>query len=295
MPKTLILVAMALGLSLVSASAEEAHDLLVDGQPWLRTVTPPFDDSTKAARDETFKVYTHVYNFDGDAFITKGHGGKYSHHRGLFIGWLSTTFNDAEVDTWHMRGSYQRHAKWLDQSPGAQSEIVEWCTDDGEPFISETRTITAKPGPNNTRIIDFASELTALNADIALRGDLQHAGMQIRLANEVSRHEETTQYILPQGATENENDEVIGAWWVLGSAEVEGKRYWIMHMTPPSHPLGVPVYSIRRYARFGAFFEPDLKQGQPYPLTFRILVSETELDREAAQALYDDYAQTATE
>ena len=61
-------------------------------------------------------------------------------------------------------------------------------------------------------------------------------------------------------------------------------------MTPQDHPTGVPVYSIRRYARFGAFFESDLAQDKPLTVRFRILVSEAELDQAACQALYEAYS-----
>jgi hypothetical protein len=61
-------------------------------------------------------------------------------------------------------------------------------------------------------------------------------------------------------------------------------------MTPKDHPTGEPVYSIRRYARFGAFFEPDLEEGTPLVLNFRIVLSQSELDQKACEALYKAYA-----
>ena len=283
-------------LSVGAARASEAtgFDLTVDGGPWLHTVTSPYDDSSKSARDQSYKVYTHLYDFAGKEFITKGHGGKYSHHRGLFIGWRETHVGQETYDTWHMPDCYQLHMKWLKKGSGEDegilSNVIEWRTNEGDAFIREVRSIRAFPGENGLRIVDFTSELTALKGTIRLRGDLQHAGMQIRLANEVSLHEGSTKYVLPEGSEELEDDKVVGAWWVVCSAEIGGKRYWVMHMTPPDHPYGVPVYSIRRYARFGAFFEPDLQPGMPTALSFRIVLSEKELDRAAAQALYDQYS-----
>ena len=281
-----------LTLGAASVAAEEAYDLLVDGRPWLRTMIA-YDNSSKAAREKTYKVFTHIYDFDGQNFLTKGAGGKYTHHRGLFIGWNKTHVAGQEYDTWHMTDCYQRHVEWLDPKTGSessrQSEVIEWCELNGEPFIREVRTITAKPGADGMRIIDFSSELTSLKGTIQLRGDLQHAGMQLRLANEVSRHEDSTRYLLPKGAEELHDDEVVGAWWVVCSAVIDGERYWIAHMTSSMHPLGVPVYSIRRYARFGAFFEPDLEEGVPLRLSFRVVVSDREIDARKAQALYVEY------
>jgi hypothetical protein len=63
-----------------------------------------------------------------------------------------------------------------------------------------------------------------------------------------------------------------------------------MHMTPPDHSGGIPLYSIRPYARFGAFFEPDLTKGEPLIVRFRIVVSESEITPERAAELYSDYS-----
>jgi Family of unknown function (DUF6807) len=268
----------------------ESLALSLDGKTWLRTMTTPFKPED---RGNTYKVFTHIYDFEGKAPITKGAGGKFTHHRGMFIGWNHTHVDGRQYDTWHMKECHQRHVAWAKPEATAdtatQTEEVHWMPDGGEPFVKEVRRITAAPGEGGLRVFDFQSTLTSLKGAIQLRGDLQHAGMQVRLADEVSKHEETTSYILPEGIEEQGDNRVEGAWWACCSAEVGGKRYWIVHMTPQTHPMGVPVYSIRRYARFGAFFEPDLAEGKPLELNFRVVVSEKELDQAACQALYDAY------
>jgi len=273
------------------ADPDVSKDLSVGGTPWLRTMITPFD---QAREEETYKVYTHVLDFAGEKPITKGPGGLYSHHRGLFIGWKDTLVNGEDCDTWHMPNCLQNHVEWVSVDEGdtasKQVETVSWTTRDGKPFIQEERTIKAAASPEGYRIIDFESELRSVAGDIELKGDLQHAGMQIRMADEVSEHQDTTEYILPEGATENANDEVVGGWWACGSMVVGGKRYWIAHMTPPDHPGGQPVYSIRRYARFGAFTEHTLKEGTPLHLRYRCVVSEKALTRTDCEKLYQDYA-----
>lgn len=271
---------------------EQRLDLLVDGRRWLGTVFTPYDE---AHRENTYKVYTHLYDFEGAAPITKGPGGKYSHHRGLFIGWKKTSVDGRVLNVWEMPNSSQRHVAWLELSCGADSarqvERIHWCDPEGKPFIEEIRTITAQAGESGLRIFDFISEVRSLAATIQLRGDLHHAGMQVRIADEVSDHEDTTRYILPEGADEVEKDKVIGAWWVCCSPVVRDKRYWLIHMTPKDHPTGQPVYSIRRYARFGAFFEADVEEGKPLATRFRIILSDQELSRDACEALYQAYVQ----
>ena len=283
---------LAVGLSCGAAgfSFEEGLNLTLDQKPWLRTVTTPFMPDF---REDTYKVYTHLYDFDGIAPITKGPGGKYTHHRGMFIGWKDTLVGENDYDTWHMPNCTQRHVRWrqleVAEGTASQAEDIAWCDADGAPFITEIRRISAQPGNNGLRIFDFYSTLTSVKGTIHLRGDLQHAGMQVRMANEVSEHEDSTQYLLPEGAEELDNDKVVGAWWVCCSPVVRETRYWVVHMTPADHPTGQPVYSIRRYARFGAFFETDLVEGQPLDLAFRVVVATRELNREKCAALYRAY------
>jgi hypothetical protein len=269
---------------------EESMDLRLADATWLRTITTPLSGQH---REATYKVFTHIYDFEGTAPITKGVGGKFTHHRGLFIGWNHTMVGGKRYDTWHMTNCSQEHIAWLDLTSDAhaasQVQEVRWNDELGKTFITEFRTIRAAPGDAGIRIVDFQSKLRSTRGTIMLNGDLQHAGMQVRLANEVAEHEETTKYILPAGAEELEDDKVVDAWWVACSAEIGGKRYWIIHMTPARHPLGVPVYSIRRYARFGAFFEPILEEGKMLELNFRIVVSDKELTQEQCQALYEAY------
>lgn len=260
-------------------------DVVRDGAIWLRTEHAPFDP---ADRESTYKVYTQVYDFAGAAPITKGTGGKYPHHRGMFIGWNDTYVDGKEYDTWHMRDCTQEYAGAVENAaPGSASFRVDWKDNDGKTFIEETRTVAASEA-DGVRLFDFTSTVTAIGAPIQFRGDLQHAGMQIRMASEVSDHEDTTSFILPAGAVEEDDDAVPGAWWACASVEVGGKRYWVLHMTGPDL-TEAPVYSIRQYARFGAFWEPDVPAGTPTTWRFRVAVSEKELTQADCQAFFDAY------
>lgn len=287
LPTLAVAVITAGALSAFAAPAlPETIDYNVDGQPWLRTMAKPHDLKN---REETYKVYTHILSFDGKEPITKGPGGKFPHHRGLFIGWKDTLINGEDLDTWHMTNSYQQLVG-TKEADGKQTLFVAWNDlKDNKTIITEARTLSAH-ADGDTRLIDFATSLTAVDSKIELKGDLQHAGMQVRMAQEVAEHEDSTSYILPEGAVSGDDDKVTGAWWACCSCVVDGKRYWLVHMSPPSTPGGVPVYSIRKYARFGAFFEPTLEPGKPLDLHFRVAVSEKELDQKACQALYDAFA-----
>ena len=65
---------------------DEQADLSYADRPVLRYMYHAFDDSSKEAREKTKKVFHHLFTPDGSRLITKGPGGKYSHHRGLFYG-----------------------------------------------------------------------------------------------------------------------------------------------------------------------------------------------------------------
>lgn len=287
--------------------AGDHYDLVVDGKVWLRTMTPKYDANN---REETYKVYTHLLDFDGVGPITKGPGGKFPHHRGLFIGWKDTMVNGVDIDTWHMvkEPCTQQHVKWAPlktSSDGVtQSEEIRWADGSDKTFINEIRAITASPGENGLRIFDFQSKLASVAGKIELKGDLQHAGMQVRMAQEVADRDDaevkakapadqrSTKYLLPEGAKTEPDDRVTGAWWACCSCEVGGKRYWIVHMTHPSTCKDAPVYSVRLYARFGAFWEPTLEEGMPQQYNFRIVLSDKPLDVAACQKLYDAYAKS---
>lgn len=297
-----LLAAALLAFFATAATAEAAKtlpdtlDLSVGGAPWLRTMCAPFDP---ARNEETYKVYTHILDFSGKAPITKGPGGKYPHHRGLYIGWKDTLIDGVDYDTWHMSNSIQQLTA-AENAPGMQTLSIDWRDREGNNLIQEKRIIRAH-ADGELRVIDFNSNLSAVKSKVELKGDLQHAGMHVRMAQEVAERDEaetkakttskdSTSYILPEGAQSLPDDKVTGAWWVCCSFVVEGKRYWAVHMSAPDTPGGVPVYSIRKYARFGSFFEPTLEPQKPLSLNFRIIVSEKELDQKTCQALYDAYA-----
>lgn len=280
---------------------EQGLDVKVDGVTWLRTVITPFDGEYPELH---YKVYTHLYDFAGALPITKGDGGKYPHHRGLFIGWKDTRAGDQLVDTWSRSTSggklpgFQQWIEWtrlaIYARDATQEARILWAASGGASFMEEVRTIRAFEAGAGLRALDFRSTLRSLGGTIELRGDPQHAGMHVRMAQEVAENEGETRFLLPAGARALEDDTVEGAWWVCASMPVRGKRYWVLHMTSPELPTGVPVYSIRKYGRFGAFFEPDVAEGKDFEAAFRIIWTETPLDQEACEALYRDFAAAET-
>ncbi len=228
--------------------------------------------------EETFKTFHHIYHFDGDGFITKGHGGLYSHHRGLFLGWNRTRSGDDSWDFWYgPNQETQRHREYLSEREitgpvvGRTASRTDWKDPEERILVTDTREVTAWWIDEDTLILDFAIELTAATGDVHLGGDAHHAGFQFRASQEVAENQETTAFIHPESAVSLSNDIWEDAPWFVGLFTVNRHRYSVFHADHPSNP-GPTHYSTRNYGRFGAFFTADLEEETPLTLRYRILI-----------------------
>ena len=141
---------------------------------------------------DTYKPYLHVMDAAGERPITKGPGGQFPHHRGIFIGFNRMSAGGKNYDLWHMSGGPQVHQKFLDQQAGADqarfTSLVHWNTKDGQTLLEEERTFVfrAVDAPGLVKV-DVTSKLKAVGGDVVLAGDPEHAGVQYRPADEVDR------------------------------------------------------------------------------------------------------------
>ena len=190
-----------------------------------------YDKSSPERLAETYKPYLHVFDAEGKQPITKGPGGLFTHHRGIFIGWRKITFQGRDYDRWHMKGGEIVHQKFLDQKAGADeasfTSLTNWNDAAGKPFLVEERTMTFHRGPAPVRlVIDFHTKLTAPRGDVTLGGDPEHAGVQYRPANEVDRKQ--TIYVFPKENAELPQGPrlpVGGRDLCAGRQEVQRGRY----------------------------------------------------------------------
>jgi hypothetical protein len=94
----------------------------------------------------TCKVYHHVFAPDG-RLLTKGLGGVYEHHRGLFIGWNKVRCGGKTFDFWHCsKGETQRFVAF--EQPGLmgladdwQVARIDWVAPDGKTLLHERRAM----------------------------------------------------------------------------------------------------------------------------------------------------------
>ena len=253
-----------------------------------------YDTSTGDKRTETYKPYLHVFDADGKAPITKGSGGQYTHHRGIFIGWNKITVDGKEYDRWHMKGGEQVHQKFIaqeaDVSHATVTSLVLWtgATAADKPIIEEERTMTFRRAPAPAyALIDFTSKLKAVAGDVTLDGDPEHAGVHFRAANEVDTKQ--TMYVYPKEKAKPHADldyPWVGETYVLGD-----KHYSVVEMNHPDNPKGTKFSAYRDYARFGAFCKAGIKSGETLTVKYRFLVAEGEMPPvEMIQKNFNEFA-----
>ena len=266
-------------------------DVLLDGKVAARYMYA-HDTSSKERTAETYKPYLHVFDADGKAPITKGAGGDFPHHRGIYIGWNKISFGGKSYDRWHMKGGDQVHQKFTRQAfnPGEATftSVVLWQADSPDKaIIEEERTTIVRRAPAPGRItIDFRSKLKAPNGDVKLDGDPEHAGIHFRPAQEVSRKDTT--YLYPKERADAHKD--VDYPWVGESFTVGGKRHSVVHINHPSNPTGTRYSAYRDYGRFGAFPKAEIKSGEALTVQYRFVIADGEMPpAETIQKWADDF------
>ncbi|MBK8978923.1 MAG: PmoA family protein [Planctomycetes bacterium] len=253
-----------------------AETVSLRGRPVLR-----FEHGYDPARaEDTFKVFHHVFALHDDGVLTKGAGGYFSHHRGLFAGWNVTRVAGAERawDFWHGTGGARqvlRGASHRALGPVCADEehAIDWIAGDGETLVREVRHLTLWDGGDECRIIDLDIRLQpGGDRPVSLRGDPQHGGVQFRAVDAVHDAEAETRYRRPATAQGTGNDVWTDLGWAIGSFRIRGARYEVLHMTHPANP-GRWVYSTRAYGRFGSFAVLELQPGVETRLRFRVIVA----------------------
>ncbi|QDU58145.1 DUF6807 family protein [Aeoliella mucimassa] len=294
------------------ADNEEKHEceLTLNGSPLVRYMYAPIDESNGERRAETYKPYLHVFSPDGSKIITKGPGGLFPHHRGIFYGFNRITYGDGKkCDTWHCHGkAFTEHERFsmMESYPtsGAIESVVYWHGQEGEVFATEERTMQVGQVDGMTQI-DFVSTLTpAKNIDkIHLDGDPQHAGVQFRASQKVpDETAKQTYYLRPdgkgkEGETRNwdqnkpDSDEsklCIDLPWHAVCFVLDGERYTVVRCNHPENPKPAR-YSERDYARFGSYFATDVTPEKPLTVKYRFVVKQGELTVDECKAICDGF------
>jgi len=260
------------------------------------------DESSEQRIFETYKVFHHVFDEKGQNLLTNGPDGEkpytkeilYPHHRGIFIGWNKLQFNGESYDTWHMsKGVRQIHHKFLankgDAEKATSTVLIHWKNGDGKVMIEEKRTMTVyKPGNGAIVMLDFETELKAINGEVYLDGDPEHAGFQYRPHDDVAKGsaDVKAKYLFHKEGIDPKKDKDLP--WVALEYGLNDKQYSVQYMSAPANPNADAVYSAYRdYGRFGEFSKHTIGAGQTLKLLYRIRISKGSLpDRKSLAKQY---------
>lgn len=267
-------------------------DILHGGKSVVRYMYA-FDTSSDEARHATYKVYHHVMDPSGDQPITKGPGGKFTHHRGLFIGFARTRHGGKSYDLWHMKnGCTLVHQKFVETKTTGHSATVsstiDWRISPETTIIEELRTVEAHFDDSEAHVVvDWSSELKAVAGDVLLSADPEHGGMQYRPANEVAENK-SAKYTFPAPDTDPKRDKDLA--WVALTYRLGEQTYTVQQMRHPENPIDSVFSAYRDYGRFGNYFSTTIADGETLKLNYRFRITLGDApSREQLAAHYRQY------
>ena len=274
-------------------------DLLFDGRKVTRYMYA-LDRSTKQRVLETYKTFLHVFDAAGENLLTNGPDGLnpymtdkilYPHHRGIFIGWNRLEFAGSRYDFWHMgeQGRVQKAERFLELIAGPvfarSNSLVHWNNKDGRTIIAEQRKTTVFRQEDPTiLLLEFVTDLKAVNGDVMLDGDPEHAGFQYRPHDGVAKggKEVKAAYLFHEEGIDPKKDKDLP--WAAMSYGLNDKRYSVLYMDCPDNPRPVIYSAYRDYGRFGAFFKKKINDGDTLRLKYRIWITEGPMPERAKLA-----------
>jgi hypothetical protein len=270
----------------------------------------------------TYKPFDHVYSFKPATqpstqpadnrgtyrTITKGPGGQFPHHRGIYFGFNKTAYGDF----WHCPDVSQRHESFDTSRELAgplaakMCSTTNWVGKDDKPKFRDTREVTAWRVSDDELVLDYDITLETLTAQPEkLAGDAHHAGFHFRGANELAntadkrRRGGGAHYVFPESAKLIKDDVWGNLPWVNANFELFGRRYSVTHMDAPANP-DPTTYSSRPYGRFGAFFTGEVTQDKPIKVSYRLVIRDitggatTQPAKADVEAEYESFAKPVT-
>jgi hypothetical protein len=225
------------------------------------------------------------------------------HHRGIFIGWQQVKSDLGTASLWGMgtgaRGSEPATMRVVelekltsDKDSATIVARLEWRAGTKDPagsslLLTETRTMKiSRPAPGVAAQVDTTFRLKPAR-DLSLDGNVQHAGIHMRVAYPVVDHASETSYLWsPASAptagkgysktSTGQTGSVVGRdlQWGEFLFPLHDRWYSALQMNSPKNP--VEEFSTREYGRFGFFFKKDLKRDENLEVKYRFLVKNAE-------------------
>lgn len=291
----------ALGQFTWNDTAGKHLELTFQNRALARYVYEAIDTSSPERREETYKPFCHLYSSHWKHYgelLTKGPGGKFTHHRGVFYGFSKISYTDGagvlhrNIDTWHCRKAHQVHRRFTetgsdDKGAWFTSEI-DWIGDDGKTFAVEARTMRFSLADRDL-VVDFESLLTSKVPALRLDGDPQHAGFHFRAHNDVhDKTQNATYYIRPgtgvgkpgvavNWSDKNDTEQTRDLPWKAMCFTLIGTLNTVVYLDHPGNPKPARS-SERQYGRFGTYFATEMTPEKPLRVRYRLVVHPGELE-----------------
>jgi len=236
--------------------------------------------------------YLALYDSEGRLVTNPGMVGKEGkvvgsepHHRGIFIGWQRVQSDLGVANLWSIGGGARMTLVDLPElsTTGESATIVariEWraATKDAtgsDLLLVETRRMTiSRPTATDVATVDAAFRLVPVR-DLRLDGDVQHAGIHLRVSHVVAEQPKLTSYLwapeVPAVPGKVVSPELK---WGEFLFPLHGRWYSGMQLNAPANP--VEEFSTREYGRFGFFFKKDLKKDEPLNVRYRFIVKNAD-------------------
>jgi hypothetical protein len=235
---------------------------------------------------DTCKVWHHLYAPDG-RLLSKGLGGDYPHHRGLFLGWNAVRVGGERFDFWHCSHGESEQLVGLTNGGSGQDAAIEWRTGSGRVLLREHRRLAATAKGADLTLLDEDIELTACTA-LRLDGDPQHSGCQFRALQQFAEPGTPVHYLRPASAKGGADDIWTDCTWIAAVLPFADRPVTIVRIEAKGNPAPVR-WSTRSYGRFGATCTADLAADGVLRLGYRWAIALGELDVATCERLAADY------
>lgn len=268
----------------------KSKDLCFGERSVIRYMYTPFDGTDKDTIDITRKPYYHVFDPDGSRVITKGEGGLYPHHRGIFYGHnrVKVAGQDKPLDTWSAADAHQLHTRFVREYAGpvfgGHVVTVDWIDRQGKAFATETRTIHVFRSPRGQTLIQFDTTIMTDDGSVTLESsNNHHGGVQFRPSQVVAENKKDTRFLRPGRWTTMPADKAIDIEqhpdfkdlpWDAIQYKLGDRAYTVVDLCNPKNPRNAEM-SERDYGRFGEYSTWQLTKDKPLALTYRFWVTAT--------------------
>jgi hypothetical protein len=282
----------------------KSKDLCFGNRPVLRYMYTPFDGSSQESIDITRKPYHHIFDPDGSRLITKGDGGKFPHHRGIFYGHNRVKVDGQTLDIWSAGGpEHQLHTGFVSEFAGPvfgdHVVTVDWKDRKGKTFVIETRRVVVFRSPKDQTLIQFYTAVATAGGPVALEStNNHHGGVQFRAAQAVADNEKDTRFLRPGRWTTMPADKAIDVEqhkgfrdlpWDAIQYKLGDRSYTVVDLCNPRNPRNAEM-SERAYGRFGEYSTWQLTREKPLLLSYRFwVVASPDVKPAQVDLKYEDF------